>query len=152
MECLKCGKCCSHLRIGDEESGLTIFPDEIHLFPENTIKPHYGKGVTEPSIIFTYQHTENVCFHLKAKICTIYETRPLMCQSFPVKIRPNGLSFSPGCKAVLRITRTGINYLENSELIAAIKMTERLVDFHTSFVEDEQIWKYNLVLEQWEIV
>ena len=147
-----CGQCCSHLRIGDEKAGLTLFPDEIQLYPENTIRPHYGKGVIEPSSIFTYQHTENVCVHLKDNKCSIYETRPLMCRSFPVKIGASGIRFSKGCEAVLSITHRSAPYREAPEVKAAIKMTERLVDFHSSFKKDEQTWKYNLVLGQWESI
>jgi Fe-S-cluster containining protein len=147
-----CGQCCSHLRIGDEKAGLTLFPEEVYLFPEKTVRPHYGKGVSQPSIIFTYQHTENVCVHLKNNMCSIYDTRPLMCRSFPVKIGANGFRFSKGCKAVISITRSGMDFKQTSEVQAAIEMTERLAGFNSTFNQDEQMWKYNLILEQWEII
>ena len=149
--CTKCGRCCSNLRIGDETSGLTLFTDEVHLFPEETIKPHLGKGANEPTSIFTYQHTENVCIHLVDNLCKIYEERPLMCRSFPVKLGINGLRFSPGCKAVLNSLRNSKTMdRELTEVKATIETAERLSEFHQGFRDDEAEWKYNLVSEQWE--
>lgn len=146
-----CGRCCSHLRIGDETSGLTLFPDEVHLFPEETVKPHLGKGMIEPTTIFTYQYTGNVCVHLVDNICEIYEERPLMCRSFPVKLGVNGLRFAPGCEAVLNMLRNSKTIEgEQDEVQAAIETAERLTEFHSGFYEDEREWKYNLVSEQWE--
>ena len=150
-ECVKCGRCCSHLRIGDEESGLTLFPDEIHLFPEEKVRPHLGKGENDASMIFTYQHTENVCVHFIDNMCNIYERRPLMCRSFPVRLGANGLRFAPGCKAVLDIMRSKETMDSRvPEVEAAMQMAERLLEYHRGFAENDQKWKYSLVSEGWE--
>lgn len=152
-ECVRCGRCCSHLRSGEGDSGLTLFPDEIHLFPEDKIRPHLARGVSSPVEIFTYQHTENVCIHLVDNMCSIYESRPLMCRSFPVKIGEYGLRFSPGCKAVLNALRKSKTMdSEQSEVKAAIFITERLYEFHKNFGENDQKWKYNLATEQWKVM
>lgn len=149
--CEKCGKCCSNLRVGDKKTGLTLFPDEIHLFPEQTLKPHMAKGADAPTTIFTYQHTENLCIHLEDNLCNIYEKRPLMCRSFPVKLGPSGLRFSPGCKAVLNILKNSntING-DKPEIKAALEIAERLYDFHNSFEGNEIKWNYNLIIDSWE--
>ena len=150
-ECEKCGRCCSNLRIGDEESGLTLFPEEIHMFPEETIRPHLGKGESSPIEIFSYQHTENICVNLKDNLCSVYESRPLMCRSFPVKIGVNGLTFSHGCKAVLNLLKASkTTNRDRSEVKTAIVVAERLYTFHKTFGESEETWKYNLVSEAWE--
>ena len=149
--CEKCGRCCSNLRIVDESSGLTLFPDEIHLFPMKTIRPHLGKGVSEPSSIFTYQCTENICVHLVDNLCNIYDDRPLMCRSFPVKLGVNGLRFSSGCKAVSNMLKNSKTLGgDQNEVRSAMEIAERLAEFHCSFLSDQREWKYNLISEQWE--
>lgn len=152
-ECERCGRCCSHLRVRESEAGLTLFPDEIRFFPPDTVRPHLAKGVESPTTVFTYQHTENVCVHLKDNICSIYEDRPLMCRSFPVKVGENGLRFAAGCKAVLNTLKKhkAMNY-EQPEVKAAISMAERLYEFHKNFTSGDKKWKYNLTSEQWKIM
>lgn len=149
--CERCGRCCSHLRDGDDKSGLTLFPEEIHLFPEKLIKPHMARGEKEPLKIFSYQHTENVCVHLENNLCNIYEKRPLMCRSFPVKVGPRGLKFSPGCKAVLHNLKKSSNTDRKPlEIQASLKIAKRLYNFYNSFEDNEVKWNYNLVTDSWE--
>lgn len=150
-ECVQCGRCCSHLRKGNNTVGLTIFPEEIHLFPESTIRPHLGKGVEGPTKIFTYQHTENVCIHLKDNLCRIYDRRPLMCRSFPVKVGARGLTFSPGCKAFLKtIKNSKSKNRDMEEIQAALEIAERLYNFHSSLDEGERKHRFNLLSGKWE--
>lgn len=150
-ECTKCGRCCSNLRKGNEKTGLTLFPDETHLFPEETVRPYLGKGVNSVTEIFAYQHTENNCINLVDNQCRVYENRPTMCRSFPVKVGEHGLRFVSGCKGVLERIRTG-NSLSHDmyEVGAAMRMAERLYEFHKSFGEEEKRWMYNLATEEWE--
>jgi Fe-S-cluster containining protein len=115
------------------------------------VRPHYGKGVSKPSIIFTYQYTENICIHLKDNMCTIYDSRPLMCRSFPVQLGVNGIRFSPGCRAVLDIIpRSKVMNNDLPEVKAAMEMGERLLEFYRDLGENELKWKYNLISEAWE--
>ena len=150
-ECTQCGKCCSNLRRGDETTGLTLFPDEKSLFPQDKIRPHLGRGEESGTDVFTYQHTENVCIHLVDNLCQIYKSRPLMCRSFPVKIGEYGLRFSSGCKGVLHTLRKSKTMdWGQYEVKAAIEMVERLYEFHTSFQGQDFRWKYNMATEEWE--
>ncbi|MCW4049964.1 MAG: YkgJ family cysteine cluster protein [Candidatus Bathyarchaeota archaeon] len=150
-ECTRCGRCCRHLRTGDETTGLTLFPEETHLFPEETVKPHLGKGDSSPTTLFTYQYTENICVHLADNQCMIYDSRPLMCRSFPVKIGEYGLRFSPGCEAVLNSIKGSKKFnREQEEVKAAFEMVRRLYEFHTSFQGEDTRWRYNLVSSEWE--
>jgi Fe-S-cluster containining protein len=123
------------------------------LFPEDKVRPHLGRGVSSPTTIFTYQHTENVCIHLHDNLCKIYDQRPLMCRSFPVKIGEYGLRFSPGCMAVMNTLRKSKTMgFEQPEVKAALEMVERIYEFHTSFEKDDQKWRYNLASERWEVM
>lgn len=139
------------MRKGDETTGLTLFPEETHLFLEDTIRPYLGKGVNSVSEVFTYQHTGNVCINLVDNKCRVYEKRPTMCRSFPVKVGEHGLRFISGCPGVKEMLKHSRNLTHDMyEVQAAISMTERLYDFYKSFKEGERRWKYNLVKEEWE--
>jgi Fe-S-cluster containining protein len=115
------------------------------------IRPHLGKGVNEPTSIFTYQHTENVCIHLKDNLCKIYNNRPLICRSFPIKVAPIGLTFSPGCKGFLEIVKNSkTRNREMEEIQSALEIAERLYKFHSDFKDNERKWRYNLINEVWD--
>lgn len=149
--CERCGKCCSNLRQGNAAFGLTLFSDEIHLFPDDKIRPHIAKGDTSQKTVFTYQYTENVCLHLANNICKIYRDRPLICRSFPIKIGAYGLRFSPGCKAVLNnISQSKPMNTNTDEVKASIEIVNRLFEHHESFGTIDEKWIYNLEKENWE--
>lgn len=151
IECEKCGRCCSNLRTGDDKLGLTLFPDEVHLLPEHLVRPYLARGVSSPTIIFTYQHTENVCIHLVDNLCKIYESRPLMCRSFPIKISARGLQFLTGCKAVLNtLKKYKTMNRDQPEVQAALTIAERLYEYYKSLGQDENMWRYNIVKDKWE--
>jgi len=150
-ECVQCGRCCSNLRNGNEKTGLTVFPEKVHLFPEDKIRPYIGKGVDSVTEVFTYQQTENVCVHLVDNKCEIYLQRPTMCRSFPVKVGEHGLRFISGCMGVRDMLKNSKNMTHDMyEVKAAIEMAERLYEFHKSFDEGEKRWQYNLITEEWE--
>jgi Fe-S-cluster containining protein len=149
--CKKCGRCCSNLRKGEDKSGLTLFIDEISLFPDDKIRPYIGKGVESVTEIFAYQHTDNVCVHLVNNQCVIYEHRPIMCRSFPVKVGKYGLKFISGCIGVREMLKKSVNLSHDMyEVKAAISMTERLHKFYKSFINGEKRWRYNLLTEVWD--
>ncbi len=152
MECASCVKCCSNLRTGKEETGLTLFTDEVHLFPPELVRPFIGRGVDGATSIFTFQHTLKVCVHLSDKKCGIYENRPLMCRSFPVRLEERGVTFSSGCVGVLNTLKKGGGLEEYQvEIQSSIEMVEKLRKFQNSFEPDEKRWRYNLIEEKWEI-
>jgi hypothetical protein len=39
---------------------------------------------------------------------------------------------------------------KSPEVVAAMKMAERLVEYNRGFTDDERKWKYNLVSDRWE--
>jgi hypothetical protein len=72
-------------------------------------------------------------------------------QEFPRQDRGKWSTVFPGCKAVLNTLRNSKTIdREQAEVKAAIKMAERLSEFHQGFLEDALEWKYNLVSERWE--
>lgn len=74
-----------------------------------------------------------------------------MCRSFPVKVGPRGLKFSPGCKAVLHNFKKSNNTdRKQPEIQASLKIAKRLFNFYNSFEDNEVKWNYNLVTDSWE--
>ena len=74
-----------------------------------------------------------------------------MCRKFPVKLGANGLTFSPGCKAVLNLLRSSKTMSDDAEEVrVAMVIAERLMLFHRGFADDEIEWRYNLVNDEWE--
>lgn len=95
FECLKCGECCRNLHIKVEKIGtigLFLLPNELGLFPAETVVPLYGAGLKgksrpRPEVIYAYQILQNVCPHLtEENLCDVYDRRPLACRAFPLEI------------------------------------------------------------------
>ena len=104
--CKKCAKCCSMLEIEDW-TGISLFPWEKHLFPENQIIPSLGLGdhPDDPkfkTILYTYNASG--CTYLTEKQCTIHHQRPLICRSYPFRVKRQGNKniyvTAPECTAV----------------------------------------------------
>ena len=89
FKCLQCGRCCHFQTNGSQSkvTGISLFPSERILFPEDIIKPQVGIG-RNPSDkkfkIIAYQMFENTCPLLINNKCTIYEKRPIACRAFPL--------------------------------------------------------------------
>jgi len=74
-------------------TGISLFPWERHLFPEEDIKPSLGIGENPEHpkfkvILYTYDRPG--CIHLEETHCTIYTQRPLVCKSYPFRITHRG--------------------------------------------------------------
>ena len=89
FKCLQCGRCCSFQSNGgpNKVTGISLFPRERNLFPEDIINPQVGIG-RKPSDkkfkIIAYQMFENTSSLLEHNKCTIYERRPIACRAFPL--------------------------------------------------------------------
>ncbi len=103
--CKQCAKCCSLLKM-EGWTGISLFPWEVQLFPEEDITPSLGLGShpDDPkfkTILYTY-HTSG-CIHLKEKKCFIHSQRPLICRSYPFRITKQGAKkiyiIAPECTA-----------------------------------------------------
>ena len=99
FECLKCANCCRELitplpiGTGQIHQGLCLFEEETSLFSSEKVMPLGGYGVDPYNRRFkvvSFQFIENKCPHLKGRSCSIYDKRPLSCQSYPVSPNPRG--------------------------------------------------------------
>jgi len=87
--CRKCGTCCREI-INEVppygRCGLTLLPEEIHLFPPESIKPF--KAYDSVKTIAFYQMVTQPCskFNQTAKLCAIYDKRPQACRAFPFNL------------------------------------------------------------------
>ena len=106
FKCLTCGWCCSHLAEGSW-SGLSLFPWETHLFTGDKVLPHlgYGAGPEDDGFrVILYRYVGAVCEKLRDNRCTIHETRPLVCRSYPFRYMKKGYTMAfeaaPECRAI----------------------------------------------------
>lgn len=60
--------------------GIPLYLDEIEHFPKWGVFPLLRNGRN----VFLYQAGNYVCPMLSDGLCSIYESRPLICKSFPV--------------------------------------------------------------------
>ena len=143
--CKQCGECCTRLS-REGWKGISLFPWEKHLFPEEDIIPSLGLG-EKPSdpkfktILYTYNASG--CLHLQDKQCTIYLQRPLVCRSYPFRVEKRGdknvFIVAPECTAVQEWpSKTTINerYLE---MDAAELIGDHLSRFYKA---TEPRWRY----------
>ena len=144
--CAKCGNCCKKLGIGDW-TGISLFPWEIHLFPEDSIKPSLGLGGTpeDPDFkIILYLYDSKGCIHLEDDWCLIHDQRPVICMSYPFRISVQGrdrrvYEVAPECTAIkLWPDKTSIKERYN-EMDAAELIGDHLQRFYKS---DLPKWRY----------
>ena len=93
--CIRCGKCCRSLLSEDRGilRGLTLLPEELHLFREDAIRPAIGVGSRPHDSKFkvlAYQLAVEPCPHLEETGCAIYVDRPSSCRQFPFSLEHSG--------------------------------------------------------------
>ena len=152
FECKRCATCCRNLLESKEGvlRGLPLTATEAKRFPPNAIAPKLAVGVEKPETIILYQPIVNCCPHISDKNeCQVYETRPLMCQSFPIVAG----AISNRCQ-VFNYRRPGVVYDEfynmNSQLRASDKL-EKYVESHLrrNSKRGLKIWEYNISTKKW---
>ncbi len=94
FRCIRCGKCCGSLLSEDRGilRGLTLLPEEAHLFPENLVRPAIGVGRSPNDSNFrvlAYQLAVEPCPHFGEAGCTVYGDRPSSCRQFPFSLEPS---------------------------------------------------------------
>jgi Fe-S-cluster containining protein len=70
-------------------TGISLFPWEKQLFPEEDIKPSLGLGddPEHPEFkIILYTYDKPGCVYLEENLCKIYNQRPLVCRSYPFRV------------------------------------------------------------------
>ncbi|MCW4050721.1 MAG: YkgJ family cysteine cluster protein [Candidatus Bathyarchaeota archaeon] len=153
FRCLQCGDCCANL-VTSEWSGLSLFPWEMHLFPESKVIPSLGYGDSPDSDrfrVFLYKYVNPVCEKLEENKCTIHETRPLVCRSYPfryVKVGKNESRYeaAPECTAIAQKPRGEGSISKFPELYSAEEISYHLTYFYTM---KEKKWQYDALSERW---
>ena len=142
--CEKCAKCCTMLE-QEEWKGISLFPWETHLFPEEEIEPSLGLGNPEKpgfkTILYTY--TAQSCLNLSDNHCEIHTQRPLVCRSYPFRVRHQGEKtiyiVAPECTHVQTWPETTTVYKRYAEMDAAELIGDHLSRFYKA---QEPKWRY----------
>ena len=161
FRCLQCGECCRRLLIDSHliRKGLPLFSDEHGLFPGELIRPGVGIGQPgEPDFrVISYQMTEMVCPHLEEGSCSIWQTRPVVCRSYPYMpvITQGGYvtrEVSLECTSLMMeaARRHGVFKLDERSLEGEVKALDKLSEITVEAVENlDEAWFYDLRGERW---
>jgi len=161
FRCLECGECCRRLLIDSRliRKGLPLFPDECGLFPRELIRPGVGIGQPgEPGFrVISYQMTEMVCPHLDEGSCGIWQTRPVVCRSYPYMpvVTQGGYvtkEASLECTSLMMeaARRHGVFKIDEGSLEGELRALEKLSGITVEAVENlDEAWSYDLRGERW---
>jgi Fe-S-cluster containining protein len=163
FRCNQCGICCSKLIAMKGKAGLMLFPDEISLFPKESIKPCLAIGTFHKDKSFwvlTYQFTKSICPHLKDSKCSIYFSRPLLCKMYPIqqKLDDSGeeiFGLAPECPPANSIMTTfglGVEIINlDKEMEAYQELKKRMLPFNILMDISIRRWAFNLQTNNWEL-
>lgn len=167
FECLKCGSCCRNLRInmGEWTLGLFLLPDEINLFPEETIVPMWaiglkGRSRPRPETVGVFQLDSKICVHLtENNLCRIYAQRPVICHAHPLSLTIEqgqviSASVNSSCKGAGKIpsnTRVKLSEYFSDDIIKANAIVSAYLEkmFRESY---GYIWLFDLGSHKWKRV
>lgn len=115
FECTRCGKCCSTLRgpMLGQIHGLTIMPEERHLFPPIIIKPMFRfrkRAKHRSGEVFMYQVDVEECPHHVDNGCQIYEDRPQICRAFPFELQGERVAIHESCPEIERLRKANATF------------------------------------------
>lgn len=130
----------------EEWKGISLFPWETHLFPEEDIEPSLGLGTPETpdfkTILYTY--TAQNCLHLDEKQCSIHIQRPLVCRSYPFRVTHQGEKtiylVAPECKMIQDWPEKQTVEVHYAEMDAAELVGDHLSRFYKA---SEPKWRYD---------
>jgi hypothetical protein len=146
FRCFRCGRCCRSL-ITREWSGLSLFPWEKHLFTASKVVPSLGYGESPKSRsfrVFLYKYVDPVCEKLRGDECSIHDSRPLVCRSYPFRYFKVGkdkaiYEAAPECKAV-QMNDPKNRWGKFPELYSAEEIGYHLIQFYS---RKEPKWRYD---------
>ena len=167
FKCEQCGRCCSDpsliLTITHRDIlRLEFFLPDIDLFKILTFYqaqgdvPSLEKRLMTPAIITDHgkvflglQKKEDNCIFLEDNSCQIYESRPLICQSFPYTFQVRGDQIYWGystkakeyCPAIKKEPKKDQNKLEHlaSEILKEFEEFEQLIKIWNHLAENKLI-------------
>jgi Fe-S-cluster containining protein len=126
-------------------SGISLFPWETHLFPEEDIEPCLGLGDPKTQdfkiVLYTYNVTE--CTHLHDSNCSIHPERPLICRSYPFRVTRQGdktiYIVAPECNQIQDWPEKKTIEVRYAEMDAAELIGDHLSRFYKA---EEPKWRY----------
>lgn len=144
--CAKCGNCCKELGKGNW-TGISLFPWETHLFPEDRVNPSLGLGGSPEDDgfrVILYLYDGDGCIHLDDDWCLIHDQRPVICRSYPFRMSVRGkenrfYELAPECSAIQQWPPTASISERFDEMDAAEFIGEHLMKFYSS---DEPKWRF----------
>lgn len=132
--CQRCGKCCNDLIQRDRGilRGLSLLPEEVHLFPEELVKPYLGIGKRTHESKFqvvAYQLIAETCPHLADDGCTRYNERPVTCRQFPFSLDLDEedeslLGVDMNCPAAVELINNTDGMIEFTDRQDAVKLLD----------------------------
>jgi len=153
--CIRCGKCCRSLLSEDRGilRGLTLLPEELHLFREDAIRPAIGVGSRPHDSKFkvlAYQLAVEPCPHLEETGCAIYVDRPSSCRQFPFSLEHSGddgplLGVDLNCSSAARLldAYTQISFEGRDAAERLLRIKEQIAQNHS------RAWFYDLKICRW---
>jgi Fe-S-cluster containining protein len=164
-KCQQCGDCCKGLLVQKEHGleGLPLFQSEVQLFAPELVFPSAGWGIKgrtrpRPEKVILYQLDAERCPHLSDdNKCQIYQSRPLVCRSFPFRpkkypLSPRRLPLSDECKVAIDM---GLKCREYRRLRGNPYMITR--EHYAALVELSEVmlpiwrapWRFDLHSKRW---
>jgi Fe-S-cluster containining protein len=154
FKCIRCGRCCNRLLSEDRGifRGLTLLPEEAHMFPENMVRSAVGVGRRphDPKFrVLAYQLAEEPCPHLEATGCAIYSDRPSSCRQFPFSLEHSGggpfLGVDLNCPSAAQLLDeyTQISFEGRGAAVRLLRIKERVAQ------NPRRAWFYDLRTDRW---
>ena len=134
--------------------GLSLLPEETHLFPEELVKPYLGIGKRPHMDKFqtiAYQLSSDSCPHLVDNSCNWYDERPASCRQFPFSLDLDEeneplLGVDMNCPAAVELINNTDGLLEFTDR----DDTERLLELKRRVLENpRRAWVYDLATMKW---
>ena len=143
--CKQCGKCCRMLA-REGYIGISLFPWEKHLFPEEDVRPSLGLGENPDQSkfkIILYTYDAPGCIHLDGNLCVIHDQRPLVCRSYPFRISGEGKNkiyiVAPECNVIQSWPKKKTIEIRYQEMDAADLIGDHLSRFYKA---TETKWRF----------
>ena len=164
FKCLKCGGCCKNLFRENPSglNGLSVFSDELYLFPKKKLAPARGVGESpndEYFVVTHYQLRVRNCPFLEGNSCTIYERRPLACRCYPFTpglLSEGGLrlEYDPDCRGMLELQAKNPSDFALYQISAPDELRLNRLLLKKLFEKESQatghkIWYYDLRTNKW---
>ena len=131
----------------EERIGISLFPWEKHIFPEENVVPSLGLGIHPDDSNFKitlYTYSTPGCVFLVENVCQIYSKRPLICRSYPFRITRRGdeniYIIAPECTAAQDWPDKKTIMKRYYEMDAAELIGDHLSRFYKA---SEPKWRFN---------